>query len=215
MFRDLIFSQKLSPNEKVLLLVLIMWEEDVRKGKIMDIHPGQKLLAEQCNMGIKSVRRAIDGLKKKKLVNTKLKANRSSLLYTLSTAVVKSIWPNVGSKGHNGLGQKGVVDNIINNNIINSRSKGHNLLVFDELEYPVAISGLNFDSPWQIGQYVKENKSLHKQLTDALRVCGCGQKVIGSDKCSKCKSEPVKKSGEGPSWSPMPDYVKEAIENIG
>jgi uncharacterized phage protein (TIGR02220 family) len=82
---ELIRNEKLTPNEKVVLFVLMTY------GNCDEIFVGQKKLAVQSGMSRKLVMKAIEGLRKKRYLKTKRKVDRSTLRYELNTEKVVPI----------------------------------------------------------------------------------------------------------------------------
>jgi hypothetical protein len=86
---ELIRSTKLTPHEKAVLFVLLSY------GSCKEIYVNQNKIAEQANLSRISVVRAISALRKKKLIETEMKPDRSTLVYTLDDNVVVSQSNNV------------------------------------------------------------------------------------------------------------------------
>jgi hypothetical protein len=94
---DIIRSEKLTPKERSVLFVLLSYEKNCA-----EIFIGQKRLAKESGMKRKSVIDAVKGLKKKGLLKTEIKVDRSSLHYKLTDKVVVPKLDNVVSKTDRG-----------------------------------------------------------------------------------------------------------------
>lgn len=98
---ELIRSDKLTPNEKVVLFVLLTY------GDCEEIFISQKRLAKESSMSRKLVMSAVEGLRKKKYLSTTIKPDRSTLIYKLNTKLVVPKTDNVVTKSNKGCSQIG------------------------------------------------------------------------------------------------------------
>jgi Fe2+ or Zn2+ uptake regulation protein len=128
---ELIRSTKLTPKEKAVLFVLLSY------GDCEEIYLNQKTLAKQANTSRASVIRALDKLRKLKMINTTIKPDRSTLLYELSTGVVVSHSNKVVAQSDRGCTtqQQGVVaqSDTSNKSISNKTIDKKDGLVKDEI----------------------------------------------------------------------------------
>jgi predicted transcriptional regulator len=109
---ELIRSEFLTPNEKTVLFVLMSY------GNCDEIFIGQKKLAEQSRMSRKTVVATVKSLKDKKFITTKLKPDRSTLIYKLNIDRVVTLSNNVVTDLHKGCNGKlqGVVTDLHTSN---------------------------------------------------------------------------------------------------
>jgi uncharacterized phage protein (TIGR02220 family) len=116
---ELIRSDKLTPHEKAVLNVLLSY------GDCKEIFIGQSRLAKESNMSRKTVNAAVKSLTKKKLISTRLKPDRSTLVYMLNTEVVVTESDNVvtlSDKGCNGKLQGVVTESDTSNKSISNKT---------------------------------------------------------------------------------------------